>query len=282
MSPFLTNIYLVSWAAVVTSKPTKQPVPAPTTSIPTARPSMTGIVATFQVTKPVTTSLSNADIQAIEDAIVTEFDTDEVAITGIANSTFSFKCHFAFWVDYVATGTITVLSELSEEETENAIKAELVSALGVHTSDVTVECNFPSAICEYTISSDDAESLVDVVNTMGDDAFVLSPENVLVHELTAPTEVVAVIDVSVDGSNASDVDAAVQAAITAVQEQDEDYDVTGDGNFSLLFDSHRTKNFVFTLEPVFFSDQIWICVQNGDNNVQKASHLNTNWDLHDL
>lgn len=111
-----------------------------------------------------------------------------------------------------------------------------MSTLGVHTSDVTVECNFPSAICEYTISSDDAESLVDVVNTMSDDTFALSPENVNVHELAAPTEVVAVIDVSVDGSNVSDVDASVQAAVTAVQEQDEDYDVTGDGNSLSLFE----------------------------------------------
>ena len=45
---------------------------------------MTGLVATFEVTKTVTTSLSDADIQAIEDEVVSNFDValDDVFTTG--------------------------------------------------------------------------------------------------------------------------------------------------------------------------------------------------------
>ena len=62
-----------------------QPVIAPTSSVPSAMPSRTGFVANFEITSTVTTSLTEAEVDAIEAEILSGFDIlqDEVTTTGI-------------------------------------------------------------------------------------------------------------------------------------------------------------------------------------------------------
>ena len=61
-----------------------KPVPAPTTIVPSMKPSMTGLVATFDVAKTVTSSLSDAEISAIEAEVITSFGVTpaELSTTG--------------------------------------------------------------------------------------------------------------------------------------------------------------------------------------------------------
>lgn len=58
-----------------------QPV---TTLVPSSTPSITGLIATFDISKTVTTQLSDAEINSIETEIMNEFDVnhDEIDTTG--------------------------------------------------------------------------------------------------------------------------------------------------------------------------------------------------------
>ena len=68
----------------VTSRPTFSPIVHPTTSIPTTAPSITGLVATFEVTSIVTESLDASYLDEIENGVLTAFNTseDDVTTTG--------------------------------------------------------------------------------------------------------------------------------------------------------------------------------------------------------
>ena len=62
-----------------------KPVVAPTSSIPSSKPSLTGLVASFDVAKTVTTALTDDEILAIEEEIIENFNVnnDEVSTTGM-------------------------------------------------------------------------------------------------------------------------------------------------------------------------------------------------------
>ena len=71
--------------SVVTAKPTQQPQIAPTSSIPTAQPSMTGLLVEITATTTVTESLTDDEIDAIEEEMKTQFnitDDDEIQTDG--------------------------------------------------------------------------------------------------------------------------------------------------------------------------------------------------------
>ena len=61
-----------------------QPIPAPTTSIPSGIPSMTGLIATFDITKIVTSPLTDQEIISIEAEVISNFEVspEEVSTTG--------------------------------------------------------------------------------------------------------------------------------------------------------------------------------------------------------
>ena len=61
-----------------------QPVPAPTTSVPSRIPSMTGLVATFDITKAVTSPLTDQELISIQEEVIANFDVspEEVSTTG--------------------------------------------------------------------------------------------------------------------------------------------------------------------------------------------------------
>ena len=65
----------------MTARPTTQPV---TSLLPSFSPSFTGLIASFDVTKVVTSPLSDAEITAIEAEVMQNFDVtdDQVDTTG--------------------------------------------------------------------------------------------------------------------------------------------------------------------------------------------------------
>lgn len=70
--------------AVVTSAPTQQPQVVPTTSLPTAQPSMTGVIVEITATTTVTQSLSTDDLSQIEEAVKQQFNVsdDKIDVAG--------------------------------------------------------------------------------------------------------------------------------------------------------------------------------------------------------
>ena len=78
----------------MTAKPTSRPIVAPTTAVPTGAPSMTGLVAAFEVTKSVTRSLTQEEISAIENEVVSNFNVADDAATTTGMCCFVFTLKF--------------------------------------------------------------------------------------------------------------------------------------------------------------------------------------------
>ena len=73
---------------------------------------------------------------------------------------------------YETTGSITVDgSGLTDEAVIGALESALENQLDVHPSDINISYDSESGVVTYTISSDDAESLNDVIADMQEDAF---------------------------------------------------------------------------------------------------------------
>lgn len=70
----------------ITARPSIQPIVSPTSSVPSAAPSRTGIIAIFEITSVVTESLSDDEVQAIEAEIISGFDVSDgdIKSTGIS------------------------------------------------------------------------------------------------------------------------------------------------------------------------------------------------------
>ena len=68
----------------VTARPTTQPILPPTSSVPSRNPSRTGMLANFEITSVVTTSLTVGELEAIQAEIISGFDVseDDISTTG--------------------------------------------------------------------------------------------------------------------------------------------------------------------------------------------------------
>ena len=129
--------------------------------------------------------------------------------------------------------------DLTDEEVIDSIEAALVSELNLHPSDVEVSYDSETGVVTYTITSDDAESLNDVIADMQQPGFEdnLSVDEALtVDSYDAPVDVTATVDVTVDASNAADVDSAIDDVTEALQEQDPNAEITGQSNISLTIE----------------------------------------------
>ena len=88
---------------MVTARPTLQPVTTPTTSVPSAIPSTTGLIAIFDITKVVTSSLTDQEISSIATEVTENFDVppQEVSTTGTQTIDLIFilvlSLIFCFW-----------------------------------------------------------------------------------------------------------------------------------------------------------------------------------------
>ena len=133
---------------------------------------------------------------------------------------------------------MTVSAEgLTDEEVITSIEEALANELNVHPSDVEVEYDSETGVVTYTITSDDAESLNDVISDMQTETF----DNALdiidglsIDDYVAPDDITATVDVVVDASNVADADSTATDVINALQEQDSDYEIDGDGKHITL------------------------------------------------
>lgn len=135
---------------IITSVPTIAPIIAPTTSLPTAQPSMTGVIVEISGELIVEESIPEEDLEAIEAQVMEEFnvDADQVSVD------VTYSSEGSMIIDVPANTTLT------EEQIEQEIAESISEELGIHISDVNVDYDPETGDVIYVIYSDDAESLV--------------------------------------------------------------------------------------------------------------------------
>ena len=104
----------------------------------------------------------------------------------------------------------------------------------MHPSDIEVHYDEESGVVTFTITSDNAESLNDIVTDMQEAGFedgLTVVDGIIVEAYVPPSDVVASVDVVVDASNVSDVNDAVESTVQALQQQDPNVDVESEGMF---------------------------------------------------
>ena len=67
----------------MTARPTIIPIISPTSTVPSAIPSLTGIVAVFEITSVVTSSLTYDEVAGIESDIISGFAVSESDVSTI-------------------------------------------------------------------------------------------------------------------------------------------------------------------------------------------------------
>ena len=121
--------------------------------------------------------------------------------------------------------------DLTDEDVERIVETVLAEEMGIHPSDIDVEYDRTSGEVVYTITGDDAETLLEVTALLesSDISDTLSTEFVVVVSVDAPTEVVASVDVSVDASGVADIDTALSDVAVAIESMDDAYVVETSG-----------------------------------------------------
>ena len=118
----------------------------PTSSVPSALPTITGSVVFVELTKDVTASLTESEIQEIVEAAEEAFGLfpDNVEAT----------------VSYSISGTVDVSidGEYEEEELVQALQESLATSLNVHASDVVVTVDPETGVISYEVTSASAEA----------------------------------------------------------------------------------------------------------------------------
>ena len=123
---------------------------------------------------------------------------------------------------------------MTDEDVESIVEEALSEHLGIHPSDIDVEYDRTSGEVVYTITSDDAETLLEVTELLesSDISDTLSTESVAVVSVDAPTEVIASVDVSVDVSGVIDIDTALSDVASVIEVMDDAYVVETGGKSS--------------------------------------------------
>ena len=119
---------------------------------------------------------------------------------------------------------------LTEQEVKDSIESALAEELGIHPQNIEVSYDKDTGLATYTISSDNAESLAVVQSTLQQEGFANNlnlAQGLAVSEFTAPNEVIANVDISVDASNAADVQSAVAAVEQVLEENNYTYESKG-------------------------------------------------------
>ena len=193
---------------------------------------MTGLIATFDITKTVTSPLTDQEIISIEAEVISNFEVspEEVSTTGtqITDQNVSSSC----WVIYSATGTITISEDdLTNEEVVEAFETALSDELNVHPSNIEVTYDNESGMLTYVITSDDIVAVDDAISIISRDNFAseLELDSIEIDSIEPPVEILVAVNVIVDASNVHDASLAVDDVIQSLVSQDESYDVNGEG-----------------------------------------------------
>lgn len=132
---------------------------------------------------------------------------------------------------YTASGSMIVSTGLSSDMVEASIEEAFAKELNIHPSTIEVLYDASSGTVIFTITSEDAESLVDIGETIDADEFVSIldiPDDIVIESITSPSGVIVNIDVSVDASDVDDVDSRISDISNAL---DDEYTVESEGNF---------------------------------------------------
>ena len=116
----------------------------PSTLIPSAMPSITGLVVTIEVKSVVTSSLSDAEIETITETVHDAFNVSDARPE----------------VEYVTSASLTldVIEGTTEDEVISAVTSSVSSMLGVHVADVVVtSVDLESGEIMYEVSADSYE-----------------------------------------------------------------------------------------------------------------------------
>ena len=133
---------------------------------------------------------------------------------------------------------------MTDDEVAESIQAALVDELGVHPSDVEVEYDSATGVATYIITSDDAESLADIISTTEAENFSDSlpvPESIQIDSSEPLGDITVTVDVIVDASNVDDADVAVDAVSQSLRQQNPSYDINGEGNKLIFLGSNHIK-----------------------------------------
>lgn len=117
----------------------------PTTSLPSASPSISGSVSILELATIVTESIATIELDNIQQQSADVYGVDLEDIT--------------VEVVYQTTGTIDIeiADDVSIEELEESLEEELAIILDVHKG--VIEVTIEDGVASYTITSDSAESL---------------------------------------------------------------------------------------------------------------------------
>jgi hypothetical protein len=187
--------------AYVTFAPTFVPSVTPTTPLPTAAPSMTGGVAIIELSRTVSKSVSETEIDNIQDEIAETYgvNVDDIVVD----------------VVYSTTGSISldiIDDTLSDEQLEEAIEDEIAALLGIHEGNI--EINIEDGVAHYMITSESAESAQDIQDSINEPSSVVElsmaiaealPVNVLHVDVDEDigSEIVVTVDTSGAENNLS-------------------------------------------------------------------------------
>jgi len=138
-----------------------------------------------------------------------------------------------------------VSSGLSSNIVEASIEEAFANQLNIHPSTIEVLYDASSGTVTFTITGEDAESLIIIGETIDADEFVSIldiPDDIVIESITSPSGVVVNIDVSVDASDVDDVDSRISDISNAL---DDEYTVESEGNFLSILPS-------LGLQPYFY------------------------------
>ena len=141
--------------AAPTLQPSVSPSPSPTSTVPSAAPSITGAVTFVEMSKPVTSSLTEEEIQDLVTLAENTF--------GVLPGNVEAK------VSYDISGTVAIAtdgSDVSEDDLISALESSIAEALNIHESDIQILIDPETGVAQYTISSATAEEALVLQNAL--------------------------------------------------------------------------------------------------------------------
>jgi len=217
-----------SQVSIVTSSPSN--LPTMTTFLPSASPSVSGIVVTITLSS--VGSLSKEELDIIESEIASDFDIDANDVVAEAV--------------YTISGAMVVSEiddDIAEEELANIFKESIADSLGVHISSVNVDIDRVTGEVAFTVTIDDIDLANETQETLSSSEFLQTVESEMSSSL--PTEV-RITTIAVDEDvlmnvvvtiDASESPRDVSEVSTEVVERYESngFEVSSDSTQSLFF-----------------------------------------------
>ena len=145
-------------SSVPTSKPITAPSMTPTTSIPSAQPTITGLIVNFELSTVATDDLTPEEISNLSALVMDAYNVTEEDLSTE--------------VIYSVEGELeldNIPDDVTSEELEDALIESIADELGVHPKDVEIESiDMDSGVVIYTVSSDNYNATAEIQDSMED------------------------------------------------------------------------------------------------------------------